>query len=814
MTSRTLHAWLLLTAVTLVSTAHAETATWNGFRALGVPDEQVALLEYVTTNALDDPGLIDRIVTDSKVAERCGPDIACQCEAIRKKGVRYGAFGAMGKLGNSWTIELTLLDAHSCTITASGYFDETLADDAVGPRLTALAHKIATPSAEVAATATVTGQAKPIDATPAIVTTFTRSQLRALQLRNLEDLFPLVTGFDIVDASWGGVVLNQGLPSTLLFMADSVPLVNGLAQFRATQRDFRTSFAHVDRIEIVRGPGSVLWGQNAFLGVVNVIGETPTRRQPAVEAGLQVGSLDTQEVWVRGAQNRGRFAFAASVDVGRAVGPTIQVEDSPQAILGVPTPPPFGNGGATKPFPDRWIDAYVRFALANRIELTVQNLTNETFFEISTRGALLDADKPGYWKKTHRLYSLVGTEPLHEAEGAKLTLRGALSRYELYSWENFAVSPRYPDGPEPAMGGLDVRNGVRSVQGNDDPRVAHYGDVRMIHDYTLGFENHLTAGMGVLHVHTPDSLATIVGVDTEPATHTVSFPEKDFVTVSGFAFDELTPLPWLVLDAGTRVQLEKPYADGAAWRFGARFQGGAAVRSGPLGLKAIYSEGFRQPDAVLLYSTVGTQGNPALQAELSREVAALASLELAPGAIVRAGGNITRISDLVVLGPPDDPKFLYKPINSGRIDLVSGYVEAQLTSRQLDAFANFHVTDLDESAPVGTGIPLAKFTGAVAGIWRPIADVSLFVRGSFASPRRLRQYTADDPYKYVETSANIRSAVGLTLTDAIAGADFDLMVDNPLLQERASPYQLDGTTTYFIERRTGTEVRATLRYDR
>jgi hypothetical protein len=106
--------------------------------------------------------------------------------------------------------------------------------------------------------------------------------------------------------------------------------------------------------------------------------------------------------------------------------------------------------------------------------------------------------------------------------------------------------------------------------------------------------------------------------------------------------------------------------------------------------------------------------------------------------------------------------------------------------------------------------------------WRPdvylsaeqIADVSLFARGSFASPRRLRQVTADDPNKYVVTNPTIRSAVGVTLTDAFAGADFELMVDNPLLQERDSPYQLEGSTALFIERRTGTEVRATLRYDR
>jgi len=59
-----------------------------------------------------------------------------------------------------------------------------------------------------------------------------------------------------------------------------------------------------------------------------------------------------------------------------------------------------------------------------------------------------------------------------------------------------------------------------------------------------------------------------------------------------------------------------------------------------------------------------------------------------------------------------------------------------------------------------------------------------------------------------------RSALGVTVPDVFAGTDLELAIDNPLLLERDAPYRVDGTVTPLIERRQGTEIFATLRYDR
>jgi hypothetical protein len=74
--------------------------------------------------------------------------------------------------------------------------------------------------------------------------------------------------------------------------------------------------------------------------------------------------------------------------------------------------------------------------------------------------------------------------------------------------------------------------------------------------------------------------------------------------------------------------------------------------------------------------------------------------------------------------------------------------------------------------------------------------------------------TADTPNKKVKTDATIRTAIGASLADVIADADLEISVDNPFRLEHDAPYRLDGSVAGLIERRRGTEVFATLRYER
>jgi len=73
-------------------------------------------------------------------------------------------------------------------------------------------------------------------------------------------------------------------------MMDGQPVYSGLASVYGLQQ---FSTAEIDRIEIVKGAGSALYGPNAIAGVVNIITERPTKQH--LEAGVEVGEHGTNQ---------------------------------------------------------------------------------------------------------------------------------------------------------------------------------------------------------------------------------------------------------------------------------------------------------------------------------------------------------------------------------------------------------------------------------------------------------------------------------------------------------------------------------------
>ena len=74
--------------------------------------------------------------------------------------------------------------------------------------------------------------------------------------------------------------------------------------------------------------------------------------------------------------------------------------------------------------------------------------------------------------------------------------------------------------------------------------------------------------------------------------------------------------------------------------------------------------------------------------------------------------------------------------------------------------------------------------------------------------------SAEDPAATRKTSPTILSAVGATLSNVFANTDLEISIDNPFLLAHDAPYRLDGAPVPLVERRSGTEIFATLRYSR
>jgi outer membrane receptor for ferrienterochelin and colicin len=75
-----------------------------------------------------------------------------------------------------------------------------------------------------------------------------------------------------------------GYGNRVLVLVDGHPLNDDWLGSSYVGYDGRVGLEDLERIEVVRGPGSVLYGTNAFSGVVNLVTRKPTRR--GAEAGL------------------------------------------------------------------------------------------------------------------------------------------------------------------------------------------------------------------------------------------------------------------------------------------------------------------------------------------------------------------------------------------------------------------------------------------------------------------------------------------------------------------------------------------------
>jgi len=140
---------------------------------------------------------------------------------------------------------------------------------------------------------------EPIGQTGASVTVIPASEVQKLGTKGLADVLRGVAGLDVDEAGGVGSVTQVRLrganPGETLVLIDGVRIGNPTATDGSL--DFGDlSAVDVDRIEILRGPQSALYGSDAMGGVINIItrkGTKTPRRNVTVEAG-SYGTLSTR----------------------------------------------------------------------------------------------------------------------------------------------------------------------------------------------------------------------------------------------------------------------------------------------------------------------------------------------------------------------------------------------------------------------------------------------------------------------------------------------------------------------------------------
>ncbi|MDD4819986.1 MAG: TonB-dependent receptor, partial [Flavobacteriales bacterium] len=102
-----------------------------------------------------------------------------------------------------------------------------------------------------------------------------------------------VLGYGVASGAAGGISLRGigGSPTTaMLILIDGHPQYMGLMGHPIADA-YQSTFA--EKVEVVRGPASVLYGSNAMGGVINIITNTPTQDGVKGNALVSYGSFNT-----------------------------------------------------------------------------------------------------------------------------------------------------------------------------------------------------------------------------------------------------------------------------------------------------------------------------------------------------------------------------------------------------------------------------------------------------------------------------------------------------------------------------------------
>ena len=116
-----------------------------------------------------------------------------------------------------------------------------------------------------------------------------------------------VTGFGVAAGGTGGISLRGvgGSPTTqLLVLIDGHPQYMGIMGHHLPDAYVASD---VDKVEVIRGPASILYGSNAMGGAINIITRKQTKEGWSASGRVIYGSYNTQKYMVNAGVKKGKF---------------------------------------------------------------------------------------------------------------------------------------------------------------------------------------------------------------------------------------------------------------------------------------------------------------------------------------------------------------------------------------------------------------------------------------------------------------------------------------------------------------------------
>lgn len=139
---------------------------------------------------------------------------------------------------------------------------------------------------------------------PSVASVITAEDIKSMGAKDLDEVLETVPGFHVSRSAINyasmyqirGIVGTTSNPQVLMLQND-IP-INSIYRGDKGKSWGGLSLENVARIEIIRGPGSALYGADAFSGVINIITKTAANA-PGTEFGARAGSFNSKDAWIQ-----------------------------------------------------------------------------------------------------------------------------------------------------------------------------------------------------------------------------------------------------------------------------------------------------------------------------------------------------------------------------------------------------------------------------------------------------------------------------------------------------------------------------------
>jgi outer membrane receptor protein involved in Fe transport len=586
-----------------------------------------------------------------------------------------------------------------------------------------------------------TRYAQTVAQAPNIVTVLTDREIRTRGYRTLSDLLRSMPGIYVTTAQESrGLAWFRGVASPdnnkFLLLIDGVPLYDGV--YTHAWIDSYVPLVDVKQVEVIKGPGSAVYGTNAFAGVVNIV----TYRAADLQGGfarIEAGSFGR-----RGAAGvlADRFTLGTIPVEVRATARALELDGDGMDIT------PSGKRNTTGLNPSR--------ALLGRFGLKIADLDlSWTVFDYRHTYFVNPQDDP---------LSIV----FQDSDTFFLAYRDQLAsaRYDIRLGSFGRIRPEV------------------SLQVHDDPgQYAFLGDPATTVDPTTGEAttaltgtlvetekrtSRIRAGVDASLQPTP-AHTTLVGVGSDilriqaledrefvdfspepvtPSAFAVRDKDAQITNFYGFLQHTWTSSYWLELTAGARVDQHTYFGTFVSPRAGVLL-----VPSQNLVVKILYGRAFRAPTARELLVDVGMDengenrfvaGNPDLQPEVIDTVESEATATPIGGLTLRGAGFYSAVGQEINSVVGNNPKLgTHFYDNGGTTTIYGGEAQAAWDSGRLllDSTYSFTKAVVGDTNRDQYGVPQHMLNSIVSV--EPLDGLRLSVLSDFFGTRPRSEWTPD-----------------------------------------------------------------------